>query len=82
MPRLPRSELRPRARGVHVHGRLRRARAEDRLAAVLDHGQLPDADAPEQRHRDAARRSLDHELTARGCGWTGTPLSFSATAWP
>ena len=82
MPRLPRSEVRPCAGGVHVHGRLRRSRAEDRLAAVLDHRQLPHADAPEQRHRDPARRSLDHELTARGCGWTGTPLSLSATAWP
>src|SRR3954454_5772414 len=68
-------DLLPDPRIVDVHDRLRRARAEHGLAVALDHRELTDADAAEDGHGEGAS---DHA----GCGWTGTPLSFSATAWP
>ena len=79
MPRLPRRNCGQALRRVDVDGGLGRAGAEDRLAVVLDHGQLADVDAAEDAHGDLAGEGLGHRA---GWGWTGTPLSFSATAWP
>ena len=69
---------------VHVHDpsvwpQILRGGPEDGLAVVLDHRQLADVDPGEDAHGDLAGGVLDHRA---GWGWTGTPLSFSATAWP